>query len=63
MNKFFISISLFLSLFTYNISYSQADSIPTTKNTFLKKSIVPLSLIGAGIYVNFAGGSLGKVSL
>jgi len=63
MTKFFISISLFLALFSYNIGYSQTDSIPATKNTFFKKSIVPLSLVGAGIYVNFAGGSLGKVSL
>jgi len=63
MNKRILIISLSLIWFCQNISYSQIDSISIKKNTFLKKSIVPLSLIGAGLYVNYAGGSLGKVSL
>ncbi|MFK5890659.1 MAG: phosphatase PAP2 family protein [Flavobacteriaceae bacterium] len=46
-----------------SVSYSQKDSINTIKKSFFKKEIVPLSLIGAGLYVNYAGGSLGKVQL
>lgn len=47
-------------------SQKQSDSLQTTKpqqKTFLKQSIVPLSLIGAGVYVNYAGGALGKENL
>lgn len=63
MNKFILALIITSSLFFQNLSFSQTDSITTVKNDFLKKSIVPLSLIGAGIYVNYAGGSFGKVSL
>lgn len=63
MTKFFFIFSFSLALLSQNFCYSQTDSIPAAKNSFLKKSIVPLSLIGTGIYVNYAGGSLGKVSL
>lgn len=63
MNKILLVLSISLALFCQVIGYSQTDSIPAIKNDFLKKSIVPFSLIGAGIYVNYAGGSFGKVSL
>ena len=64
MNKTILTLCISLAIFSQNIGYSQkTDSISTKKNTFLKKSIAPLSLIGTGIYVNYAGGSLGKVQL
>jgi len=63
MNKHILILILSLACFCHNIGYCQTDSITTTKNTFLKKEIVPLSLIGTGLYVNYAGGSLGKVNL
>jgi PAP2 superfamily len=47
----------------FGTSYAQTDSIKTSRKLFLKKEIVPLSLIGAGIYVNYAGNSFGKVPL
>ena len=33
------------------------------QKSFLKQSIVPLSLIGTGLYINYANGSLGKENL
>lgn len=63
MNRIILVVCISLALFCQGIGYSQTDSILAIKNDFLKKSIVPLSLIGAGIYVNYAVGSLGKVSL
>lgn len=63
MNRIIVVLTISLTLFYQNISFSQTDSIPVIKNNFLNKSIVPLSLIGAGIYINYAGGSLSKVSL
>jgi len=56
-------ILLGLSFCVMSVSYSQKDSINTIKKSFFKKEIIPLSLIGAGIYINYAGGSLGKVQL
>ena len=32
-------------------------------NTFIKKSILPASLIGVGLFINFSSGSLGKENL
>jgi membrane-associated phospholipid phosphatase len=32
-------------------------------NTFIKKSILPASLIGIGLFINFSSGSLGKENL
>ena len=52
-----------LLVFFISTSYAQTDSLKTSRKLFLKKEIVPLSLIGAGLYVNYAGGSLGKVQL
>ncbi|MCF6213256.1 MAG: phosphatase PAP2 family protein [Flavobacteriaceae bacterium] len=61
MIKKYILCGLILCVFC--TSYAQTDSIKTSRKLFLKKEIVPLSLIGAGIYVNYANGSLGKVRL
>lgn len=47
--------------------YGQTDSIiPTTSNSkkpFLKQSIVPLSLIGTGLIINYSSGAIGKENL
>jgi membrane-associated phospholipid phosphatase len=56
-------ILLSLSFCIFSISYGQKDSVNTSKKIFFKKEIIPLSLIGTGIYVNYAKGSLGKVQL
>jgi len=56
-------ILLSLSFCIFSISYGQKDSINASKKTFFKKEIMPLSLIGTGIYVNYAKGSFGKVQL
>ena len=61
MIKKFILLTITISLFS--ITYAQNDSIAASKKSFFKKEILPLSLIGAGIYVNSVGGSLGKVQL
>lgn len=52
-----------LLVFFISTSYAQTDNLKTSRKLFLKKEIVPLSLIGAGLYVNYASGSLGKVQL
>ena len=54
---------LSLTVFTLSAAFSQNDSIVSSKKFFFKKELVPLSLIGAGLYVNYADGSLGKVQL
>lgn len=63
MNKFFLII-LFLIQFS---SYAQIDSTHVyqqkTQKSFFKKSIVPLSLIGTGLFVNYSTGSFGKENL
>jgi len=52
-----------LAVCIFSSSFSQKDSISASKKDFFKKSILPLSLIVAGTYVNYTGGSLSKVSL
>ncbi|MFD1315781.1 phosphatase PAP2 family protein [Namhaeicola litoreus] len=44
---------------------STAVYLPKTdqKNSFLKSSIIPFSIIGVGLYVNYSNGNLGKVNL
>lgn len=61
MIKKFILLSITVCIFS--ATYAQNDSIASSKKSFFKKEIVPLSLIVAGLYVNYAGGSLGKVQL
>ncbi len=47
--------------------YGQVDSLSIKKQSFqkpfFKQSIVPLSLIGAGLIINYSGGALGKENL
>jgi len=56
-------------LFCFCPVFSQADTTKTSsvqkdKNKqLLKSSLVPLALIGSGVFVNYSGGSLGKESL
>lgn len=58
-----------LFLFCFWPSFSQIDTVKTAtynkgKNQqFLKSSLVPLALIGTGVFVNYSDGSLGKESL
>ncbi len=55
-----------LLLFPFS-GFSQIDSATVAsskpKKSFLKKSIVPLSLIGAGLIVNYSNGVFGKENL
>ncbi len=48
-------------------AYSQIDSLAIQKQAnqkpFLKQSIVPLSLIGAGLIINYSDGAIGKENL
>jgi len=47
--------------------YGQIDSLAilqqTKQKSFLKQSIVPLSLIGAGLIINYSDGAIGKENL
>jgi len=63
MNKFILVFGFSLALLWSQNSMAQQDSIAKPKQTFLNQSIVPLSLIGAGLFVNYSKGSLGKVAL
>jgi len=57
---------LFLMIFANLIMYGQKDSLviqQTQQKSFLKKSIVPLSLIGVGLVVNYSNGTIGKENL
>jgi len=49
------------------VPFNKADSteiaVRKTKKTFLKKSIIPLSLIGIGAYINYTDGQFGKERL
>jgi len=60
-------IVLFLCLFSTTLSFAQKDSLAIIGNqkesSFLKKSIVPLSLIGTGLIINYSTGSIGKENL
>ncbi len=63
LNYYFIII-----FFIFHLSgFSQIDSIQVAtskpEKTFLKQSIVPLSLIGAGLIVNYSNGIFGKENL
>lgn len=63
MNKVFIILVLCMQTF----AFSQTDSLSltTTKKNyqFLKKSVIPLSLIGTGLIINYSNGSIGKENL
>ena len=58
---------LLVCLILLNFSlFGQKDSIrikQTKQKSFLKQSIVPFSLIGAGLIINFSNGAIGKENL
>lgn len=61
---------LFIVFFSNLIIYGQHDSIiniqqkqQKQQKSFLKQSIIPLTLIGTGLFVNYSNGSLGKENL
>ncbi len=60
-------IVLFLWLFSTTFSFAQKDSLAFDVNkkdaSFLKKSIIPLSLVGSGLIINYSNGSIGKENL
>jgi hypothetical protein len=60
-------ILLFILLGITTTSFAQKDSTAIDHNPkeihFLKKSIVPLSLIGTGLIINYSNGSIGKENL
>jgi len=57
---------IFCLIFLNSFLYGQKDSIATKhfkQNSFLKQSIVPLSLIGSGLIINYSNGVIGKENL
>ncbi len=62
--KYFIFIIIIL---IHSSSIAQIDSISNfnqkPESSFLKKSIVPLTLIGTGLIINYSNGSFGKENL
>lgn len=68
MNKLRFNYYLVALLFSvYLNSYGQIDSLAiineSKQKPFLKQSIVPLSLIGAGLIINYSDGAIGKENL
>jgi hypothetical protein len=63
MKKRILVFSIFIQFF----SFGQNDSLilkPTkSQKSFLKQSIVPISLIGAGLIINYSNGVIGKENL
>ena len=62
--KVFFTVILFL----FNIQlYCQTDGLDSLntkpKKSFIKQSIVPFSLIGTGLVINYASGSIGKENI
>jgi len=59
-------IVIFL-LFSHFFAIGQKDSLNFTSSkpekSFLKQSIIPLSLIATGLFINYSDGSLGKENL
>lgn len=60
-------ILIFTMFFFPFIIWSQKDSLPSNhhnqKKYYLKKSIVPLSLIGTGLIINYSNGSFSKENI
>jgi membrane-associated phospholipid phosphatase len=58
---------LFFAIFIHFFSFAQNDSLallqPKPQKSFLKRSIVPLSLIGTGLIINYSNGVIGKENL
>ncbi len=63
MKKLFLFFTLVSSILLYGQKDSIASTTQKNRTSFLKKSIVPFSLIGAGLVVNYTTGDIGKVHL
>jgi len=65
MNR--ILLILFLFIYNQNLLFAQNDTImdvsPVKKKSFLRRSIVPLSMIGSGLIINYSSGSIGKENI
>jgi len=64
-NKIKLFVLVVVSCFHFGL-YSQKDSLSIKQpkqKSFLKQSIVPFSLIGAGLIINYSNGSIGKENL
>ncbi len=61
------NILILITLFLHFPSFAQIDSLASqnqrSERSFLKRSIVPLSLIGTGLIINYSNGSFGKENL
>jgi membrane-associated phospholipid phosphatase len=61
-------LTLLVILLQINLSFAQADSLAVRNrkaknNRLLRQSIIPLSLIGTGLIINYSGGSIGKENI
>jgi hypothetical protein len=67
MSEIMQKIVFLLMILISTFSFAQKDSLVIKANqketSFLKKSIVPLSLIGTGLIINYSNGSIGKENL
>ncbi len=58
---------LLILVLNHLVIFSQNDSLKIydhhKKNSFLKRSIVPITLIGTGLIINYSTGCIGKVNL
>lgn len=60
------TLLLFCLIFLNCFLYAQKDSLSTKQpkqKSFLKQSIVPFSLIGSGLIINYSNGAIGKENL
>lgn len=61
-----IAFNFLLNNAQSNLNFSKLDSMKTRSkkgNTFIKKSIIPLSLISIGAFINYTDGQFGKERL
>ncbi len=64
-NKIKLFVLVVVNCFYFGL-YGQKDSLsvkPAKQKSFLKQSIVPFSLIGAGLIINYSNGAIGKENL
>ncbi|RUA12422.1 MAG: hypothetical protein DSY82_01330 [Flavobacteriia bacterium] len=58
---------IFLFINGQNLLFAQNDTIPklnpAKNDSFLKRSAVPLTMIGTGLVINYASGSIGKENI
>jgi len=63
LKHLYIALSLVIHLHVNAQIDSTSVAIPDHQKSFLKQSIVPLSLIGSGLIINYSGGAIGKENL